>query len=176
MKIFFSLIAAMLLALPVYADDVSDLMGLGMPGALASEVVSIATNPSSITTDDVTISGSLTLSTAAERLKMPPYVATMAATPVAGTNIVNQLTFVPTAAANTAALLPATPVPGECYKVINSTWNPNAIRVKAGGAAGINGGGSGTFITVGAGLTAECCAGYQGDRWHCTLQAQPTPG
>lgn len=103
----------------------------------------------------------------------PRYVPTMAATPVAGTNKFQEgVNVVPTAAANTAALLPATPVPGQIFTIINS--GPNAIRVKAGGAAAINGGSTGNYISV-ATLQQADCVTIGAAAHNCSIKTVPTP-
>lgn len=103
----------------------------------------------------------------------PRAVPTMAATPVAGVNmIVPGVNVVPTAAANTAALLPATPVPGQLFTIINN--GPNAIRVKAGGAAAINGGSAGNYISV-ATLQQADCVTVGAAAHNCALKTVPTP-
>lgn len=104
---------------------------------------------------------------------MPTYVPTMAATPAAATNkILPGLNVVPTAAANTAALLPATPVPGQSFLIVNN--GPNAIRVKAGGAAAINGGSAGNYISVATLQQAECVT-VGAAAHNCNLATVPTP-
>ena len=104
---------------------------------------------------------------------LPLTVPTMAATPVAGVNDFRPgLNTVPTAAANTAALLPATPVPGQVFLIVNKS--PNAIRVKAGGSASINGGSAGNYISV-ASLQEAQCVTTTTARHNCSLGVVPTP-
>lgn len=104
---------------------------------------------------------------------VPRSVPTMAATPVAGTNVISPgVNVVPTAAANTAALLPATPVPGQRFTIINN--GPNAIRVKAGGASAINGGSAGNYISV-ATLQQADCVTIGAAAHNCALKTVPTP-
>jgi hypothetical protein len=103
----------------------------------------------------------------------PRSVPTMAATPVAGVNVFSPgVNVVPTAAANTAALLPATPVPGQVFTIINN--GPNAVRVKAGGAAAINGGAAGNYISVATLQQAECVT-IGAAAHNCALKTVPTP-
>lgn len=103
----------------------------------------------------------------------PRYVPTMAATPVAATNKFQEgVNVVPTAAANTAALLPATPVPGQIFRIINS--GPNAVRIKAGGAAAINGGSAGNYIPL-ATLQQAVCVTTGAAAHYCNVSTVPTP-
>lgn len=103
----------------------------------------------------------------------PSAVPTMAATPVAGVNrFVPGVNVVPTAAANTAALLPATPVPGQIFTIINS--GPNAVRIKAGGTAAINGGTAGNYVTLATQQQAECVT-VGAAAHNCALGTVPTP-
>lgn len=83
-------------------------------------------------------------------------VPTMVSTPVAASNFFSPgLNVVPTAAANTAAFLgAATPVPGQQFRIYNS--GPNAVRVKAGGAATMNGATAGGYITLATLATVDC--------------------
>lgn len=104
---------------------------------------------------------------------LAPVVPTMASTPVAGTNdfkgVVN---VVPTAALNTAALLPASPTAGDLKIIVNN--GPNAVRVKAGGTDTINGGSAGNYIPLATMQQAECVA-MSTSAWNCSLQTVPTP-
>lgn len=103
-----------------------------------------------------------------------PYVPTMAATPVAGTNqILPGLNVIPTAAANTAAMFPATPVPDARYYIKNSNGT-NSVRVKGGGATTINGATAGGYIVLAAGVSAMC-RGTSTSNIDCYLPPQPTP-
>lgn len=104
---------------------------------------------------------------------LPTYVPTMAATPVAGINVFQPgANLVPTAAANTAALLPANPVPGQSFEIINRS--PNAVRIKAGGTTAINGGSAGNYISL-ATLQHAVCVATTSSRMNCGLLAVPTP-
>lgn len=119
-------------------------------------------------------SSGVTMSANTQGVNLVPYVATMAATPVAGTNDIRRLTVVPTAAANTAACLPALPTPGAKYEVFNSN-TVNAIRVKPCGTPGVNGGAAGTYIGVAALAKAECDA-TTATNYNCVVSAAwPTP-
>ncbi len=102
-----------------------------------------------------------------------PYVPTMAATPVAGTNdFAGLVNAVPTAAANTAALLPAGPTAGTLKYIINT--GPNAIRVKMGSTNTVNGGTAGGYISV-ASLQQARCIADSATNWNCQLSTVPTP-
>lgn len=115
----------------------------------------------------------LTFDAASVGVNLAPYVPTLAATPVAGTNDLQRLSIVPTAAANAAAGLPAVPVAGSCYKIVNT--GPNSIRVKAYGTPGINGAAAGTYIPLATMVTADCCAS-SATAWYCgTSAGVPTP-
>lgn len=115
-----------------------------------------------------------TFSSAGQGVRLPAYVPTMAATPVAGTNIFqpNSLNVVPTAAANTAALLPATPIPGDSFVIVNS--GPNSIRVKAGGVATLNGATAGGYMVLGT-LASSTCVATAAANYNCELPVIPTP-
>lgn len=102
-----------------------------------------------------------------------PYVPTFAATPVAGTNIVQSgLNIFPTAAANTAVLLPLVPTLGASYRFFNN--GPNTVRVKAQGTPGVNGAAAGTYVPV---LTFQAgeCIGQSATNYACQLYTVPTP-
>lgn len=117
-------------------------------------------------------SGTETFQTGAN-LAMAPYTVTMAATPVATTNafagIVN---VVPTAAANTAALLPTTPDAGTIRVIMNT--GPNAVRVKPGGTDTIQGGSAGAYIPLAA-LSNAICVASSTSNWTCHTGVVPTP-
>lgn len=102
------------------------------------------------------------------------YVPTMAATPAAGTNDIKAGYFnaIPTAAANTAACLPAVPTPGSSYQGCNE--GPNAVRVKACGTPGINGAAAGTYLSV---ATKACftCDAPTSAAYDCQTGTVPTP-
>lgn len=116
----------------------------------------------------------VTFDTAGVGVRMVTYVPTMAATPVAGTNDFkpNTLSVVPTAAANTAALLPATPIPGDRFEIVNS--GPNSVRIKAGGAATMNGATAGGYVVL-ATLAKAYCSATAAANYNCELPAAPTP-
>jgi hypothetical protein len=104
---------------------------------------------------------------------MVPYVPTMAATPVAGTNVIQPgYNVVPTAAANTAALLPATPTPGQQFHIYNE--GANSVRIKAGGASTMNGATAGGYIVLATKTSLECKASAAAN-YECFLPANPTP-
>lgn len=104
----------------------------------------------------------------------PVYVPTMAATPVVGTNIFNPgLNIIPTAAANTAAIIGhTTPVPGQRFVIFNNSGN--TVRAKAGGGATLNGATAGGWISMATGTTLDCTTVTTGNIL-CRLPAQPTP-
>ncbi len=104
----------------------------------------------------------------------PVYVPTFAATPAAGTNDLKPGKFnaVPTAAANAAACLPSVPVAGQVVEGFNTM--ANAVRVKACGTPGINGGASGTYFPVAAATYFKCVADTA-TNWNCGSLAVPTP-
>lgn len=144
----------------------SSLMGLGMPGSLATEVAGLATGLA-------VQSGSITFSTAGLGVRLPTYVPTMASTPVAGTNMFKVgLNVVPTAASNTEALLDATPTPGDVYYIYNS--GPNTIKVKMGGVTTMNGAGAGGTLAIATLLSATCRI-TSASNANCVLEVAPTP-
>lgn len=111
---------------------------------------------------------------AGQGVTMPSYVPTLAATPVAGTNDFkpNTVNVVPTHAANVAGLLPPTPIVGDQF-VIKNAAGAN-IRVKAGGAATLNGATAGGYIVQGTGTIMHCYA-TAADNYDCDAPVQPTP-
>ncbi len=144
-------------------SQITNLMGLGMSGPLAGLVdaqynTAIATSP--------------TLSSSTLGYRGVQYTITPAATPAAGTNDIRPLSVFPTAAAGASAGLPATVVTGQVYTVCNG--GPNAVRVKAYGTPGINGGAAGTYIPLAA---AQCvdCVGSSSTNYNCSLGVVPTP-
>jgi hypothetical protein len=102
------------------------------------------------------------------------YVPTMAATPVAGTNmIVPGLNIVPTAAANTAAFIgAATPVVGQQFVVVNNSGA--TVRLKASGGATLNGATAGGYIGV-ASLATVRCTTVSATNQTCEQPVIPTP-
>lgn len=103
-----------------------------------------------------------------------PYVPTMAATPVAGTNVVKPgLNVVPTAAANTAAFIGgATPVPGETFRIVNASGQ--TVRLKAAGGATLNGATAGGYIAVPNLATVDCTTASTSNQV-CLQPVIPTP-
>jgi len=94
-----------------------------------------------------------------------PFVPTMAATPVATTNAFSGVVnIVPTAAANTAALLPAGPTAGMVRRIING--GANTIRIKPGGTNTINGGTAGAYTIAETGVEVTCIASSS-TNWIC---------
>lgn len=120
-----------------------------------------------------TLGGNVVFQQSGKNVVLAPYVPTMAATPVAGTNqILPGINVIPTAAANTAAMLKATPVVGEQYQIYNS--GPNAVRIKAGGASTINGATAGGYIGLAA-LSSMKCITTSASNHLCNLDVNPTP-
>lgn len=123
------------------------------------------------TIGDVTATG-ITLG-AGLGFNVPVYVPTFAATPAAGTNDIKKgFNAIPTAAANTAACLPAVPVAGDVFEGMNTM--ANAVRVKACGTPGINGAAAGTYLTVAAATYFRCTAS-SATAYQCGTLAVPTP-
>lgn len=106
----------------------------------------------------------------------PGYVPTLAATPVIGTNsFLPGLNVIPTNAASNAAFLGAnaTPVPGECYKIINAAGAAEFIKV-AGGAT-LNGAQAGGKISIASLAEDDCCYSNPATNAVCTQPVIPTP-
>lgn len=100
-------------------------------------------------------------------------VPTMASTPIAGTNDFKLgLNVIPTAAANTAALLPTPVAANVSASMINS--GPNAVRVKAGGTNTINGSAAGAYIPLATMARVDCFA-ESATNWRCGSAVVPTP-
>lgn len=105
--------------------------------------------------------------------RLVPYTVTMAATPVAGTNDFKiGVNVVPTAAANTAALMPTPAAAGQSLVAINTM--ANAVRIKPGGTNTINGGSAGAYIPLAAQTMAECVS-LSTTAWQCSTKVVPTP-
>jgi hypothetical protein len=123
---------------------------------------------------DVTFRGNLMLSSG-KNIDYAVAVPTMASTPVQGTNVfLPGLNVVPTAAANSSALLgvSATPVVGEHYIISNASGAQ--VRVKASGVATMNGATAGGYIVLPNLATIECFNQSVGN--HVCLQPViPTP-
>lgn len=119
-------------------------------------------------------SGNISIQTGAALIP-PAYVPTMAATPVAGTNmVVPGINVVPTAAANTAAFIgAATPVANQRFTVINNSGA--AIRLKASGGATLNGATAGGYISVANLATVECITMPGLTNQVCMQPVIPTP-
>ncbi len=111
---------------------------------------------------------------AGQGITRPVYVPTLAATPVAGTNIFQPgaINVVPTHAANTAGLLPPTPIVGDEFRIKNASGAN--IRVKAGGAATMNGATAGGYAVMATGTVLDCIA-TAADNYDCIVPVQPTP-
>jgi hypothetical protein len=121
----------------------------------------------------VSLYGPLVWPTPGAFVRMPSNVPTMAATPAAGTNaFLPGMNPVPTAAANTAALLPATPVPGDQFHIVNT--GPNTVRVKSGGSATMNGATAGGWIAL-ATLQSAFCWASTTSNYQCEAPPAPTP-
>lgn len=101
------------------------------------------------------------------------FVPTMAATPVAATNDFKLgLNVVPTAAANTAALMPTPVTAGQRLTIVNNSGA--AVRIKAGGTNTINGSAGGAYIPLAVAAIADCTASTT-TNWYCSTGAVPTP-
>jgi len=110
---------------------------------------------------------------AGKGIGVPVNVPTFAATPAAGTNDIKKgFNAIPTAAANTAACLPAVPVAGDVFEGINTM--ANSVRVKACGTPGINGGAAGTYFPV-ATQTYFRCTASSATAYQCGTLVIPTP-
>lgn len=106
-------------------------------------------------------------------IRLAAAVPTMAATPVAGTNLIYPgLNVIPTAAADTAAMFAATPVVGVQYQIFNS--GPNTVRIKGGGATTLNGATAGGYIAM-ATLTNAYCVVTSASNINCSVAPAPTP-
>lgn len=105
--------------------------------------------------------------------RIAAYVPTMAATPVAGTNDFKLgLNIVPTAAANTAGIMPTPAAAGQPLEVYNNAGA--AVRVKAGGTNTINGSAGGGYIPLAVQGTAKCRS-LSTSAWACGTEVVPTP-
>lgn len=126
-----------------------------------------------LTSGSLNPTGQLTFTNTTDMVVLVPYVPTMVATPAAPTNVVRALSAIPTAAANTAALLQSAETVGSCLKGFNT--GPNTVRIKAEGTPGINGGAAGTYIPLATQVGYECCR-VASASWYCTTTAGvPTP-
>lgn len=105
--------------------------------------------------------------------RLAPYTATLAATPAAGTNDFKiGINIVPTAAANTAALLPTPLATGQRVTIVNTM--ANAVRIKAGGTNTINGSAAGAYVPLAAAAVIDCET-TTATNWFCGYRAVPTP-
>lgn len=140
-------------------------------GTVGSDTFSIIASGTPVASVD---SSGFTFASPGQGIAVPTYVPTLAATPVAGTNIFNYgLNVVPTNAANNAGLLHATPVPGKPpYVIVNAAGA--AIRVKAGGTATLNGATAGGYISV-ASLASVRCYATSTSNYNCEQPVIPTP-
>ncbi len=119
--------------------------------------------------------GGISIQNLGKTFSIVPYVPTMASTPVAGTNDIRfGISVIPTAAANTAALLPATGTPGAWVRAYNSN-SANSVRVKAGGSNTMNGVTAGGYIVVPARSYVDCFADPTNTNYVCNLAVLPTP-
>ncbi len=143
-------------------------------GVLAAPTaISLAVGAANTPNVTFNLSG-MRLATAGMGVSMKPYVPTMAATPVAGTNDFKLgLNSVPTAAANTVGCLPVSPVDGDIVVVDNSM--ANAVRVKACSTPGVNGGAAGTYASVAAWQRAILKYDAALVTWMASLDTVPTP-
>lgn len=110
----------------------------------------------------------------APAFRMVPYVPTLAATPVAGTNdFRGGSNAVPTAAANTAGCLPTSPTNGDIVEIFNGM--ANAVRAKSCSTPGINGGAAGTYMTIPAWTRAKLKYSSTLTTWTASSETVPTP-
>lgn len=109
-----------------------------------------------------------------DKLSSVAAVPTMAATPAVGTNEFSPgLNIIPTAAANTAALLgPSTPVPGQRFVINNNSGA--SVRIKAAGGATLNGATAGGYIVI-ASLATVRCITVSATNQVCEQAVIPTP-
>lgn len=141
----------------------------------ASQLTIRAGSTSFLTVSRDTASGGVELA-AGYGIGMAPYVPTMATTPAAGTNDYKiGWNVVPTAAAATGALLPASPSAGDKVSIFNSNAS-NEVQVFPGSGDTINGGSANTVMGLGGLLQADCTAASS-SAWYCSVYpAAPTPG
>lgn len=119
------------------------------------------------------VAGGLELPVAGTGIEFTAYVPTFAATPVAGTNDLKPgLNVVPTAAASTAACFPAVLTPGVEFVILNP--QAAAVRAKACGTPGVNGGAAGTYVTVAVQSRVTCVA-TSATNLQCSSEVVPTP-
>lgn len=112
---------------------------------------------------------------AVERVKQEYLVnsPTLAATPVAGTNMFKLgLNVIPTHAADTAGLLPTPQAAGEVVRIASAA--SNTVRIKPGGTNTINGGSAGAYLPIATGGVTVCTA-TTATAWSCNPDVQPTP-
>ena len=135
-------------------------------------IVAVGSTPTPLTKTNTT---GISLQVAGQGFNLgPAYVPTMAATPVAGTNVFAPgLNIVPTAAANTAAFLgAATPVVGQRFVINNNSGA--SVRIKAAGGATLNGATAGGYIVLASLATVDCFTASTGNQV-CLQPVVPTP-
>ncbi len=103
---------------------------------------------------------------------VPKYVPTLAATPGASNYFKPMVNVIPTNAANNVGLLPATPVPGQRFIIINGSGASQ--RIKSGGTATMNGATAGGYIALPDKARSDCIASTT-ENYSCTLPVIPTP-
>lgn len=141
-------------------------MTLGTSGTGAFTLVAASTPVAVVSSTGITMQ-------AGKGIGQAVYVPTMAATPAAGTNDIRKgFNAIPTAAASTAACLPAVPVAGDTFEGYNNAGA--AVRVKACGTPGINGGAAGTYFPVAIATYFRCVAN-SATSYQCGTLAVPTP-
>lgn len=141
-------------------------MTLGTAGTGAFTLVAANTPVAVVSSTGITLAAGMGVG-------MPVYVPTMAATPAAGTNNIKKgFNAIPTAAASTAACLPAVPVAGDVFEGTNNSGA--AVRIKACGTPGINGAAAGTYFPVAIAAYFKCVA-TTATRYDCGTLAIPTP-
>ena len=106
--------------------------------------------------------------------QVPALTPTLAATPVAGTNVfLPGLNLVTSSTLNHGAFLgQATPVPGQSFTIVNNT--ANASRAEAAGGATLNGATAGGYISIAAQATVQCMTASSGNQI-CMQPVVPTP-
>jgi hypothetical protein len=169
MKRISLILIAVLLALntsEAIADQsqINELMGLGVPGITAAKFDELYRTaiPTEMTYN------------AGFNDRLSAYVPTLAATPVAGTNLFKPgLNVIPTNAASNAGFLgAATPVVGQQFRIINNSGA--AQFIKASGGATLNGAQAGGKISIASLAIVDCITMSTGNQV-CEQPVVPTP-
>ncbi len=152
----------------------NDLATFSGNGAAVAAPTAVAFNVGG-TTGAVSVSKTgISFSGAGVGVRLPSYVPTLASTPAAGTNDIkpNTVNVIPTHAADLAALLPPTPIVGDTFVIKNASGANE--RIKAGGAATMNGVTAGGYVVMATGSVLNCAA-TAADNYDCWIPVQPTP-